>query len=71
MLSQIRGVNFDWVSNGKPSIGVIAQEIEKIAPSLIGDMQGYKTVNYSGIIGILIEAVKSLNEKIRRLEGGE
>ncbi|MEO9497712.1 MAG: tail fiber domain-containing protein [Vibrio splendidus] len=32
------------------SQGVLAQEVEKVKPELIGESQGYKTVNYEGIL---------------------
>lgn len=32
------------------SQGVLAQEVEKIKPELIGQREGYKTVNYAGIV---------------------
>jgi hypothetical protein len=64
-VSQINGVEFTWKDNGKPSAGVIAQQLEKILPILVstGD-EGLKSVNYSGIIGYLIEAIKELNKEI-------
>ena len=62
-IEKLRGVKFNWRESGKPSIGVIAQELEEILPELVnGDKN--KTVNYSGIIGVLIEAIKELNKKI-------
>ena len=60
---QIRGVNFDWKETQRPSLGVIAQEIEKVLPELVTD-NGTKTVNYNGLIGLLIEAVKAQQEEI-------
>jgi hypothetical protein len=60
---QIRGVNFEWKENNKPSAGVIAQEVEKILPELVTD-NGTKSVNYNGLIGLLIEAVKAQQEEI-------
>ena len=60
---QIRGVNFEWKENNKPSAGVIAQEIEKVLPQLVTD-NGTKSVNYNGLIGLLIEAVKAQQEEI-------
>jgi hypothetical protein len=68
-ISSMRGVGFNWKSNGKKSYGVIAQELEKILPELIDQNpdNGNKSVNYSAIIGFLIEAVKELNEKIDRI----
>ena len=64
-----RGVFFNYNSNitnnNKTSIGVIAQEIENIIPDVVETTQdGYKNVNYLGLIGVLIEAIKELNGKI-------
>jgi len=71
---QIRGVNFEWKENNKPSAGVIAQEVEKVLPQLVNG-EYTKTVNYNGLIGLLIEVVKkqqiqidSFNERLSRLE---
>jgi hypothetical protein len=62
---QSRGVFFNYINNDKTSIGVIAQEIEKIIPEIVETSEnGYKNVNYMGLIGVLIEAIKELNEKI-------
>ena len=73
-VSEIRGVNFEWKETQRPSMGVIAQEIEKVIPELVTD-NGTKTVNYNGLIGLLIEVVKeqqtqidSLNERLSQLE---
>ena len=64
---QINGVTFDWKKTKTSSAGVIAQEVEKILPSLIsGDDP--KTVNYNGIIGLLVEAVKELSYEIEMLK---
>ena len=67
IIDNLRGVSFDWKETGKSSYGVIAQEIEQFLPQLVSDGET-KSVNYNGIIGILIEAVKQLNERVRELE---
>ena len=71
---QINGVSFNWIENNKPSMGVIADNIEEVVPELVSDTDP-KTVNYNGLIGLLIEVVKeqqtqidSLNERLSRLE---
>jgi hypothetical protein len=67
MVNKLRGVTFDWKKEYKgSSIGVIAQEVEKHFPELVEKhaLNGMKTVNYSALIGILIEAVKDLSEKV-------
>jgi hypothetical protein len=64
---QIRGVTFDWKETQRSSAGVIAQEIEKVLPELVhGDET--KTVNYNGLIGLLIECVKKQQEEIDELK---
>lgn len=64
---EINGVSFDWKESGKASIGVIAQEVEKVLPELVSD-QETKTVNYNGLIGLLIEAVKDQQTQINELK---
>lgn len=63
---KIDGVRFDWKSDNKPSMGVIAQNIEEVLPELVNGEES-KTVNYNGIIGLLIECVKTQQEQIGEL----
>jgi len=67
IVESLRGVSFEWKETGKSSYGVIAQEVEKILPELI-TTQEKKSVNYNGIIGILIEAVKELSAEVEELK---
>jgi hypothetical protein len=74
-INKINGVEFSWKSNKAQSIGVIAQELEEIFPELVSQNNSHKTVNYNGLIGVLIEAVKeqqkqidSLKEQIEKLD---
>ena len=60
---QLRGVKFDWKESGIPSYGVIAQELQEILPELVHGTDP-KTVNYNGIIGVLIEAIKELKSQV-------
>ncbi len=65
---QMRGVTFER-DNGTHSSGVIAQEIEKIAPEIVSeDDKGYKSVAYSQLTGYLIEAVKDQQKQIDELK---
>jgi len=67
IVSQLRGVTFDWKNTHQASIGVIAQEVEQILPELVSSGE-IKTVNYNGIIGILVEAIKEQQVRIEELE---
>jgi hypothetical protein len=68
MLNQLRGVKFTWKQNDERSVGVIAQEVEVILPELVKGEEGDKSVNYSGLVGVLIEAVKELSARVDELE---
>jgi hypothetical protein len=67
IVSQLRGVTFDWKNNSKSSIGVIAQELQKVLPQLVNEGE-VKSVNYNGLIGVLIEAVKELSAEVEQLK---
>ena len=67
-VDSIRGVTFNWKDSGKASMGVIAQEIEPIAPEVVSEIDGYKAVNYDGLIGLLIESIKELKQEIEDLK---
>jgi hypothetical protein len=66
-IMQLNGIEFDWKENKKPSIGVIAQEVEKVFPSLVKTAEN-KSVNYNGLVGVLIEAIKELKKEVEDLK---
>ena len=69
-VEQLRGVKFDWKESGTPSYGVIAQELEQVLPELVHGNDP-KTVNYNGIIGVLIEAIKELKAEVEELKNAK
>ena len=70
ILKDINGVRFVWKDLGTPSVGVIAQEVEQVLPELVSERSdnGTKSVNYNGLVGVLIEAVKELSSRVESLE---
>jgi hypothetical protein len=42
---------------------VLAQDLEKVLPHLVNEVNGLKTVNYNGLIAVMLEAIKLLAEK--------
>ncbi len=73
-IKQLRGVSYTWNENstqdGKKSIGLIAQEVEKVLPDLVeqSDSLDSKGVNYGHLIGLLIEAIKDQQKQIDELK---
>ena len=70
-VSEMRGVHYVRNETGKDSSGVIAQEMQKVAPELVltaDDEMGTLSVNYGNITGYLIEAIKELKAEIEELK---
>ena len=64
-------MNYNWKDSGKYTLGVIAQEVEEAFPELVTtDEDGFKAVNYNGLVGVLVETVKCLQGKVEELENG-
>ncbi len=75
-LNGIRPVSYQWRVDEFPEkdfdneihYGVIAQELEKVLPELVStDNEGYKSVDYLGMIGLLIKGFQERGEEIERL----
>jgi hypothetical protein len=73
-LDQIKGVDFNWKKDGSKSSGVIAQDIQKVMPHLVKEVKSldsddsHLTVDYNGLIGLLIESVKTLQAEVETLK---
>ena len=68
-VNKLRGVEFNKIGSEEKSIGVIAQEIEKILPEVVKeDDKGMKSVAYGNIVGVLIEAIKDQQKQIDELK---
>jgi hypothetical protein len=67
----MRGVSFTRKDNGNKSSGVIAQEIQKIAPELVNETDGTLGVAYGNLTGYLIEAIKELKAEIEELKSNK
>jgi hypothetical protein len=67
IMNNIRGVSYTMFD--KPQVGVIAQEVEAVLPEVITqNTQGYKSVAYGNMVGVLIEYTKDLEKRITALE---
>ena len=81
-VNQLRGVDFNWKERygGHADSGVIAQEVESVLPHLVitqdgardkdddGNVVNMKQMNYNGLWGVMIEAIKELTARVEELE---
>jgi hypothetical protein len=66
----MRGVSF--TKAGKKGAGVIAQELQEIAPELVhANEDGVLSVAYGDIVGYLIEAIKTLKQEIESIKADD
>lgn len=68
VIKSLRGVSFRWKDNGNKNIGLVAQEVEQILPEVVKEDSGLKSVNYSSIVGVLVEAIKEQQTEIEILK---
>jgi len=69
LLKDINPVQFTWKDTGNLSYGVIAQELQKVLPNLVTERDDkILTVNYTALIGVLVDAVQKLDARVKQLE---
>jgi hypothetical protein len=69
-LLQIDGKSYTMKKdeNKKQKIGLLAQDIEKVFPELVSESNGIKSVNYQGLVPVLINALKEQDSKMKKQE---
>jgi hypothetical protein len=68
IIDHLQGVRFIWKASQEPSVGLIAQEVEAVLPELVTTLDTGKVLNYNGLIGVLVQAVKDLTKRVEELE---
>ncbi|MBL0144777.1 MAG: tail fiber domain-containing protein [Chitinophagaceae bacterium] len=71
-ITHLNGYTYNWKDASKDKdmqTGVLAQEVQKVYPNLVKTMEdGSLSVNYSGLIPILLEAIKELKTEVDKLK---
>lgn len=63
---QLGGYTFKQQGSEVESTGVLAQEVERVLPQAVyTDAAGRKSVAYGNLVGVLIEAIKELADKLQ------
>jgi hypothetical protein len=76
-VEQLQGVSYDLKRDEFPAmnfpaatqIGFIAQQVEEILPAIVTtDAQGNKSISYTSVIPLLVEAIKELRKEMDELK---
>ena len=68
-VDQLRGVLFTRTSNGEKETGVIAQDLLPVIPEAVRlGNDGYYSVAYGNLAGLLIEAIKELRVEVAEIK---
>ena len=74
-VKKLRGVKWEWndeaseVTKAAPNTGLIAQEVQQVLPEVVKEREdGYLGLDYSKMVGLLIEAIKEQQIQIDNLK---
>ena len=72
-VKRLRGVSYVKADSKRADMGLVAQELEQVLPELVtthkgADYSDEKSVNYNGVIPVLIEAIKEQQQQIEQLQ---
>ena len=74
-VKQLKGITFNYKKDGKISTGLIAQDLEKVLPEAVyessdvdDDEDKHLAIRYGNTVGLLVEAIKELEARVKELE---
>ena len=78
-VKKLKGITFNYKKDGKRSTGLIAQDLEKVLPEAIYETidadinvdpeEKHLAIRYGNTVGLLVEAIKELEARVKELEG--
>ena len=74
-VKQLNGVTWEWnddvneVTKSTPKTGLIAQEVQSVLPQVVTERNdGFLALDYSKMVGLLVEAIKEQQTQIDKLK---
>jgi len=70
-IEALQGVSYERKSDGKHEIGVVAEDVDRVIPEVVAhdpETREVEGVDYSRLVAVLIEAVKSQQAEIEQLK---
>ena len=67
-LQRLTGVTFQMVGSDRRQMGLIAQQVQPVAPEAVVETEGVLRLAYGNLIGLLVEAIKDLAAEVEHLK---
>ena len=75
-VKQLKGITYDLKSDGNRLTGLIAQDLEKVLPEAVYETSAvddaddkHLAIRYGNTVGLLVEAIKELEARVKELDG--
>lgn len=63
-LKTLSGKTYNYIGKNNRNAGVMAQDVEKILPESVEEINGVKYVRFDGMIALIVNAIKELDNKL-------
>ncbi|WP_354689958.1 tail fiber domain-containing protein [Lentibacter algarum] len=64
----LTGITFTMAGNETPQMGLIAQDVQRVAPEVVVEADGVLRLAYGNLVGLLVEAIKDLAQEVDQLK---
>ena len=64
----LTGYDYTLKETGQRSSGLLSQDVEKVQPSLVTEVDGVKTLAYGNMMGLVVEAIKEIDDKLSQIQ---
>jgi len=69
-VSLLTGYTYERIDTGERQVGLLSTDVEAVVPEAVHKGGDYDAVNYGGLVGLLVEAIKELTTRVEKLEAG-
>lgn len=67
-LQALTGVTFTMTGSDARQMGLIAQQVQSVAPEAVVEAEGVLRLAYGNLVGLLVEAIKDLAQEVDQLK---
>lgn len=67
-IKQLTGYDYTLIGSGEKSSGLLSQDVKKVQPNLVTEVDGVLTLAYGNMMGLVVEAIKEIDDKLTRIQ---